>query len=76
MTDPIEDPRYDVRNEIIEQLLKELGTTLATRMPEGWGFTLMLYSYGPGGDLFYISSARRDDMIRVMREFMAKQGKQ
>jgi hypothetical protein len=71
-----EDPRYDVRNKEIETLLKDLGRLLHNRMPEGWGFTLTIFSFGPGGDLFYISDAKRDDMIRTMREFIAKQGKQ
>lgn len=46
-------------------------------MPDGWGFTLLMFNYGVGeklGDgLFYLSSANREDMIATMREFIAKE---
>jgi hypothetical protein len=40
----------------------------------GLCFSLMIFSYGEQGSLFYISSAQRDDMIKTMREFIQKQG--
>jgi hypothetical protein len=67
------DSRYEVRNAEVEVLLRDIGKIIGNRLPEGWGFTLLLFSFGEGGDLFYISNAQRDDMIRCMREFIAKQ---
>jgi hypothetical protein len=69
-------PNYNVRNEEIEAKLKEwgnrIGQSLKSDMPRGWGFTLLMYSYGtnPKGGMFYISSAEREDMIKAMEEFI------
>ena len=63
---------YEIKNEDIEALLKELGSDLKKRMPAGWGFNLLIFSYGEGGSLFYISSAQRKDMLKAMREFIDK----
>lgn len=63
---------YEVRNGEIEAKLKEIGRMLKDSMPQGWGFTLLLTSYGAGGSLFYLSSVERQDMIATMREFIQK----
>ncbi len=66
--------KYEVDNATIEVLLKELAQGLGERLPEGWGFNLLIFSYGERGSMFYISSAQREDMINAMREFIAKFG--
>lgn len=63
---------YEIKNEDIEALLKELGSDLKKRMPAGWGFNLLIFSYGEGGSMFYLSSAQRNDMLKAMREFIDK----
>ncbi len=70
---------YQIRNAEIEAMLAMLGRLLKEKMPEGWGFTLLMFDYGektnqPGRDaLFYTSSADRGDMILAMKEFIKKQ---
>lgn len=68
---------YEVRNDGIEEELRRLGRYIGTDLPKGWGFTLMLFDYGneevKNGGMFYISSAKREDMIKAMKEFIAKQ---
>ena len=64
--------RYEVRNEEIEQLLRLMGRKLKDQMPPGYGFSLMIFGFSPGNELFYVSSAQREDMIRTMQEFIAK----
>lgn len=66
--------QYGVDNPEIKKLLNDLAHLLGDQMPKGCGFTLLLFSYGEGGDLFYISSAQRDDMLRTMAEFIQKRG--
>jgi hypothetical protein len=51
-------------------VLQELGGRIGAVLPEGWGFNLLLFTYGAGGSLFYISSAAREDVIAVMREYI------
>ena len=67
-----EEMQYEIDNATIEALLKEMGQSLKAKMPEGWGFNLLIFSYGEGGSMFYLSSAQRKDMINAMQEFIAK----
>ena len=69
MTDAM---HYEVRNEQIEQLLRDLGHFLKDAMPPGYGFSLLIFGFSPNNQLFYLSSAQREDMIRTMQEFIAK----
>ncbi len=63
---------FEVRNKEIEDLLRDIGQRLKEVMPKDYGFSLLIFNYGEGGDLFYISSAKRDDMIKAMKEFINK----
>jgi hypothetical protein len=64
---------YNVRDPEVESKLRELSEHIGARLPEGWGFTLLLFSYGPDGNLFYMSSAEREDVVKVMKEWIARQ---
>jgi hypothetical protein len=66
---------FEVRNEDVEFTLRELGAALKDSMPEGWGFTLLMYDYENkhGGATFYLSSGNRDDVLKAMKEFIEKQ---
>lgn len=66
---------YQIENPPIQKLLKDIGNMLAAQMPPGYGMMFMIYSYGEGGDLFYISSAMREDMLKMLKEFISKQDK-
>ena len=63
---------YEVRNEQIEQLLRDLGHFLKDAMPPGYGFSLLIFGFSPSQEMFYLSSAQREDMIRTRQEFIAK----
>ena len=47
---------------------------LKPAMPPNVGFTLLLFDFGAEGNMAYISTANRDDMIKAMHEFIEKQG--
>ena len=64
---------YEVRDPEAEKVLKDIGEKLRDVMPEGYGFTFLMYSFGEGGNMFYISNAMREDMIKSMKEFIEKQ---
>lgn len=68
-----EDPRFERKNEDIAKLMRDIGTIINNQMPDGWGFTLMLFEFGENGSMFYISKSERSDMIKVMKEFIARQ---
>ena len=68
----IPEMKYEVRDEEVEKLLKDIGQRLKSAMPPGYGFNLMIFTFGEGGNMFYCSNAQREDMIRAMQEFIAK----
>ena len=66
---------FQIRNEEIEADLTEIGDMLCAKMPKGWGFSVLITSFGEGGAVFYVSNVEREDMIEVMREFIKKHEK-
>jgi len=65
---------HELDNPEMHDTLNKLGGVVGNALPEGWGFTLLLFSYGPDGQLFYISSAQRADVLNMMREFLQRAG--
>lgn len=63
---------FQIKNEKVEAILKGLGAQLKKDMPEGMGFSLLMFDYGDNGAMFYISSAERETMLTAMKEFMLK----
>jgi hypothetical protein len=71
---------YNVRSAEVEAALRKIAQLVKPEVPQGFGFTLLIFSYdktglpgeGAAGSLFYISTADRDDMIQAMKEFIAR----
>lgn len=62
------------KEEALRAKAREIAKSLGAAMPPGVGFTLFLFETGgPGSLLTYISSAGRDDMIEVVKEWLALQ---
>jgi hypothetical protein len=71
---------FEVRNSEVEERLKMIGNRLRDALVgvPGYGFALLIFSFnddGNGGNMFYTSSADRDDVIKAMREFIEKHEK-
>lgn len=68
---------YEVHHAGAERALRSIGRFLKDTMPPGFGFTLFIFSYqgspADPGSMFYLSSSERADMIRALKEFIAKQ---
>jgi len=58
----------------LEKQARRIGEVIGGAIPEGVGFALLLFDFGEGGHLTYISNGARDDMLKAMAEFMQKQG--
>jgi hypothetical protein len=69
MTDPL---KFEVRDPKAEAALKAMGDLLREHMPPGYGFSLWIFNFGPGGNLFYTSNADRSDVFKMIREFLEK----
>lgn len=64
--------KYEVRDAEVEELLGKIGRLLKDSMPAGYGFSLLIFTFGAGGNMFYTSNAEREGMIQAMQEFIAK----
>jgi len=67
------DERYEIRQEDVERKLYSIGKLIGDALPDGYGFMLMIASYGEGGSAFYLSSMQREDTIKMLEEFIARE---
>jgi hypothetical protein len=63
---------FDIDNPEIKALLRRLAEDLHARMPDGWGFCLLIFEFS-GEATFYISDAQRSDMMKALQEFIRVQ---
>jgi hypothetical protein len=79
MNDPVNTklPSYEVHHAGAERVLRDVARALRDIMPPGFGFALFVFSFTVDpenpGEMFYLSSASRGDMLKVLKEFIAKQ---
>ena len=58
--------------DAIKPILQDLGGRIGAALPDRYGFVLLLFTYATG-NVFYISSAERADVITMLREFIKRQ---
>ncbi len=56
----------------LEADARKLADQLRAQLPANIGFTLFLFDYGDTGNMTYISTAQRDDMVEVIRNWLKK----
>lgn len=54
----------------IEKECRRLADHLKTKLREGTGFTLLLFDMGEEGNISYVSTANRGDMMATFRELL------
>lgn len=64
---------YEIRHEEVEKALRGIAEKISHEIPDSYGFTLLIFNFGPGGSMFYISNAERDSMVEAMKEFIHRQ---
>lgn len=52
----------------VERSAQRVAQAIGGAFPPGWGFALLVFSYGAGGYCTHISSCQRDDLIKLLRE--------
>lgn len=57
--------------EAAERAARKLADIIKPHVPEGWGFTLFLASFGKRGNLTYVSTINREDAHRMIAEWVA-----
>lgn len=68
-----EDYRVPVPPEV-KASLRAIGKIIGEALPNGWGFALLVFTFGEDGTMTYMSNAHREDMLKAMQEFLRKQG--
>jgi hypothetical protein len=71
---------FEVENESITNMMRDIGGRIHNALDKSthkgtMGFALLIFEFGEGGALFYVSDAKRDDMVKAFKEFIAKQEK-
>jgi hypothetical protein len=59
---------------VLEEQCRDLGRLLRDASPAGTGFALFLFDLGAKGNLAYVSTADREDMVRCLHEWMERAG--
>lgn len=72
MTSPHKLYDLEIRHKEAEQRLRDIGRMMKDTLPPGWGFAHFLFTYGEGGSFFYTASCEREDMIKLLEEFIVK----
>ena len=57
---------------LLEKRCAKLARRLGKSMGPNQGFALLMFDFGDEGNLAYCSNARREDMLKAMREFIQK----
>lgn len=57
---------------ILEAQCRELAVMLSGKLPKEQGFALFLFDYGADGNTAYVSTANRDDMVRLLEEWLER----
>lgn len=60
---------YEVRDPELESALRDLAKYIDGKLPPGFGFCLLLFTFEPGAT-FYISNAERKTMLKALQEFV------
>lgn len=67
-------PDYQTNDDAaVRPIVNDIGRIIAGQLPEGWGFTLLVFTFGPGGTMSYTSNAERSDMLLAMKELINRQ---
>lgn len=59
-----------------KEYLKAVGREIAAKLPDNHGFICLTFPFGdaPGGRTQYISNARREDVIKLLKEVLFRFG--
>ena len=58
---------------ILERQCRAMAEQIDAGLPAGVGFTLFLFDFGPKGNVAYVSSAQRADVVKLVREWVERE---
>jgi hypothetical protein len=72
MADTKDDPRFEIKDDEMVEIMRGIGGHIHDAMPPGWGFALFIFKFRDK-PFFWISDADRADMIKALKEFIARE---
>lgn len=62
------------REEQAKNRMQKIAKDISSQLPEGMGFVLLAFEFGnsPNRRLNYVSNGNREDIVKVMREWISK----
>lgn len=70
-TDTMPNPDDYLRPDVREAA-NTFASVIDSMLPAGKGFALLIFDFGENGHMNWISNAEREDMIKAMKEFVAR----
>ena len=58
-----ENPEQRMKRIKFEEHCADIGRAIGDVMPKGVGFAFMMFDFGEGGNMAWLSNGRREDMI-------------
>lgn len=58
--------------EEAERAAQYAGRGVAEHCPDGWGFLVLMATFGAGGDMTYVSNVEREDASAMLEELLGK----
>ena len=54
--------------------MRNIAKNIDDRLPDGFGFVVLAFPFGDleGSEIIYASNANREDIVKVMKEWIAK----
>lgn len=69
-------PPEDGKDAFTRDAMQKIARLIDEELPDGWGFFLMAYPFGEAkGRMNYVANGKRDDVIKLMKEFIEKNEK-
>ena len=63
-----------LNREDLEKTCRGYADAFQDVVPEGVGFAIFLFDFGEAGNTAYVSTAKREDMVKLLKEWLAMQG--
>ena len=58
----------------VRKTMQDWAARFGKELPERMGFALLVFDFGEGGFMNYISNSNREDMIKALEEFLLTHG--
>lgn len=58
-----------VTEDELNELARSIGNRIGSSLPKGVGFSLIVFTFGEGGWLSYISNGQREDVLKMLDEY-------